>query len=68
MASKKFVKHFLKVIYLHSVHRPFSWGVESPTKFLKKQDWQDLNFYREVARKEGVTFFSRVGGGVAVYT
>ena len=31
MTSKKYVKHFFKVIYLHSV-----WGVESPTKFSKK--------------------------------
>ena len=37
----------------------FSWGVESPTKFSKKVTWQDLNFKREIAGKEGVTFLSR---------
>ena len=36
MALKKYVKHFLKVIYLHRVHPLFSWWFESPTKFSKK--------------------------------
>ena len=58
MASKKYVKHFFKVIYLHSVHLAFCWAVESPTIFLKKRARQDLNFWREIAGKEGVTCVS----------
>ena len=44
MASKKYVKQFFKVIYLHSVQPPFYWVVESPTKFLEKGARRDLSF------------------------
>ena len=37
MASKKYFKHFFEVIYLYSVHPRFAKGVESPTKFSKKE-------------------------------
>ena len=42
-------------------------GVEPPTKFSKKGGgaWQDLNFQREVARKEGGDFFQ--GGGLQFF-
>ena len=40
---------------------PFSWGVESPTKFSKKGASEDLNFERKVGGKETVTFLA--GGG-----
>ena len=37
-------------------------GVEPPTKFSKREGgWQGLNFLREVAGKEGVTFFRGKG-------
>ena len=64
MALKKYVKHFFKVIYLHSVQPSFCWRVESPTKFSNLN--QDLNFQRKIAGKEGVTFFSR-GRGCSFY-
>ena len=38
----------------------FCWGgvgVELPTKFSKKGAWQDLNFQRGLAGKEGSNFF-----------
>ena len=42
-------------------------GVELPPKFSKGRGaWQDLNFKRRVAGKEGVTFFS--GEGVRIFT
>ena len=49
----KYVKHFFKVIYLHSVH-PLSVGGLSLLPNFQKGAWQDLNFWREVAGKEGV--------------
>ena len=40
-----------------SLLSPFCWEFEPPTKFSKRGAWQDLNFERGVAGKEGVTFF-----------
>ena len=54
---------FLKSDLLTQCAPPFSLGIESPTKFSKKGTWQDLNFQREVAGNEGVTFLSRGRNG-----
>ena len=44
---------------------PFYWGGgdEPATKFSEREAWQDLNFERGFAGKEGVTFFRGGGGG-----
>ena len=67
MASKKYAKYFFKVIYLHSVHPPFCWGVESRTipNFQKRGSWQDLR--GKLLQKRGY-FFEQGEGGIAVFT
>ena len=57
MASKKYVKHFFKVICLHSVQPPFCWGVGSPTKVFEGGCW-----------KRGGDFFEQREAGIAVFT
>ena len=58
MASKEYVKHFLKVIYLHSVHPPFSWGVDSQPNFQKRGPDRISIFRGRLVEKRG-DFFSR---------
>ena len=62
MASKKCVKHFFKVIYLHSVHPlpppPFQLGFKSPTKFSKQWDLTGSQFLEAGCQKREGDFFS----------
>ena len=55
MASKKYVKQFLKVIYLHSVHHPFCCGGRTGSQFLEGGCW-----------KRGGDFFEQGEGWIAV--
>ena len=64
MTSKKYVKHFLKVIYLRSVHHPHAAGGLSLLPKFQKWGPDGMSVtYREVAGKEEVTFFRRASGG-----
>ena len=65
MASKKYVKHFFKVIYLHSVH-PFLRGVESYQIF-KKGGLTGSQYLDGGCWKRGGDFFQQ-GGGVVDFT
>ena len=65
MASKKYVKQFFKVIYLHSVQRPFCWGLSLLPNFQKKRPDRISNFRGRSPKNRGDIFQQRGGGGGA---
>ena len=64
MASTRYVKHFFKVIYLHSVQPLFCWGLESPTKFSKRRPHKISILWGSLLEKKGWLFSARLGGWV----
>ena len=56
MTSKKYVKHFLKVIYLHSVHS-LSAGVLSLLPSFQKGDLTGSQFLEGVRSEKGGYLF-----------
>ena len=57
MALKEYVKLFLKSDLLTWCAPPFSWGVESPTKFGNKGGPRGSQFLEEGWWKKGDDFF-----------
>ena len=60
MALKKYVKHFFKVIYLHSAHPLSAGGLNLQPNFQKRGPDRISTF--RGSWKRGVTFFSRGEG------
>ena len=73
MASKKFVKQFFKVIYLHSVHPPSpSPPLVSAAALSRLPNFQQrgptVSQFLEGGFQKGNGDFFQQGGGVAVFT
>ena len=61
MDSKKYLEHFVKVIYFHDVQAPFCWGLSLLPNFQKGGPKKRL------LEKRG-DFFEQGERGIAVFT
>ena len=66
MASKKYVKHFFKVIYVHSVHHPSAGWLSLLPNFQNRGPDRISIFGGRLLEKGGDLF--QQGGGLAVFT